>query len=472
MAGLTLHARAATKDRVRVWLCADGGQGEPPLVKWKLNGAAAQPAVLRPLAPSHAFRNTVMTGVFEFAGGGADTPFDVVDVEAAGSSARLEVRPFPSSIGREDWFRVLLCSCFHQAENHQALLARVFQNIPAAQRQDLSLFMGDQVYLDLPTLNNYPDDSAKLADRFERYYRTNWTTNLGLEPLFNAAPAVFCPDDHEYWNNFPHASPIIQNSWKKTSRERWKVAADQVYDAFQCTPPAARGDNIVVDVDPLSIMVLDQRSQRQDDRSATLGPSGLQQLNEWVDRLIAGRKIGAVVTGQSLLDKPVGKIQGAAADWVLSNYGDYESILKALRRLADAGRPVLLLTGDVHWGRITRIREEGRTRFIEIICSPSSLVTTIGNDQLRSIGAGFRRFFRGEKTRWPRHASVPDPEPYFAPQVFGKRFTTDVVCKHQGDQLAMLAFRQAAGGIEAKVTYYEVHERPNNPREIDLGLLR
>ncbi len=472
MNGLILHARAAPKDKIRVWLCADCGRDDPVSPKWKLNGAAARPDVLRALEPSHAFGSTVRTGVFEFTLAPSAAAFNVVEVKTPGMSATLTVRPFPSSIEKDDWFRILLCSCFHQAENHQALLAKTYQNIPSSQRQDLSLFMGDQVYLDLPTLNNYPDDSAKLAERFETYYRTNWTTVLGLEPLFNAAPSVFCPDDHEYWNNFPHVSPIIQNSWKKASRDRWKVPADQLYDAFQSTPPAARGDNIAVDIAPLSVMVLDQRSQRQEDRSATLAPSGLQQLNDWVDRLIAERKIGAVVTGQSLLDKPVSEYQGTVADWVLSNYGDYESVVKALQRLAEAGRPVLLLTGDVHWGRVTRIKEGGRTKFIEIVCSPSSLVTTIGSDQLKSIGAGFRKFFKGEETRWPRHSSPPDAEPFFAPQVFGKRYRTDVVHKQTGDQLAMLAFRRAGGEIEAKVTYYEIHERPNRPKEIKLGLMR
>ena len=332
--------------------------------------------------------------------------------------------------------------------------------------------MGDQVYLDLPTLNNYPDNEAKLADRFERYYRTNWTTNLGIEPLLKSAPSVFCPDDHEYWNNFPHRSPIIQNSWKQGSRQRWKNAADQLYDAYQCAAPAERGDSIEVEVDPLSILVLDQRSQRRDDRSATMTPDALQNLDDWVDRLIAANKIGAVVTGQSLLDRPVGKFKGAVADWMLPNYGDYERIVKSLSRLSEAGRPVLLLTGDVHWGRVTRIKEAGRTRFIEIVCSPSALVSTVGSDQLKSIGAGFRRFFKGEETRWPRHSSAPDAEPYFALQVFGKRYRTEVVYKHMGDQLAMLAFRKAANTLEAKVTYYEIHKRPENPTEVSLGFLK
>ncbi|MBG6202234.1 hypothetical protein IWQ48_003377 [Labrenzia sp. EL_13] len=474
MTSLTLHARVSSKNTIRVWLCVESGNDEnsAPRPKWKINGKAVTPVALRPLAPSHKFGSTLLTGVFEISVEDPQANYDRVSVTANGGTAELSIRRFPEAISTDTWFRILLCSCFHQAENRQAQVARTYSNIPASERQDLSLFMGDQVYLDLPTLNNYPDDEAQLSERFQHYYRTNWTSNLGLDALLKTSPAVFCPDDHEYWNNFPHRSPIIQNSWKQDSRARWKNAADQLYDAFQCATPAVRGDNIEVDVDPVSIIVLDQRSQRQEDRSATLAPDGLPQLNDWVDRLIAEKKVGAVVTGQSLLDKPVGEYKGSVADWMLPNYGDYEGIVKALQRLSDAGRPVLLLTGDVHWGRVTRVKEAGRTKFIEIICSPSSLVTTIGSDQLKNIGAGFRRFFKGEKSRWPRHSQPPDAEPFFAQQVFGKRYRTETIYKHTGDQFAMLALRKAANTLEAKVTYYEIHKHPGKPRDVALGLLR
>lgn len=473
MVSLTMLARPAPKERIRVWLCVGSvdNQGSPDPIRWKLNGNAVEAETLRPLSSSHRFDADTLTGVYEIAAEGQDS-LNRVAVEAHGKRTELKVRTFPHAMEEGSWFRVLMFSCFHQAENSQALVSQTYLNIPAAERQDLCLGMGDQVYLDLPTLNNYPDNEAKLADRFERYYRTNWTTTLGIEPLLKSAPSVFCPDDHEYWNNFPHRSPVIQNSWKQGSRQRWKNAADQLYDAYQCAAPAERGDSVEVDVDPLSILVLDQRSQRRDDRSATLTPDALQQLDDWVDRLIAEKKIGAVVTGQSLLDRPVGKFQGAVADWMLPNYGDYERIVKSLSRLSEAGRPVLLLTGDVHWGRVTRIKEAGRTRFVEIVCSPSALVSTVGSDQLKSIGAGFRRFFKGEEARWPRHSSAPDAEPYFAQQVFGKRYRTQVVYKHTGDQLAMLAFRKAANTLEAKVTYYEIHKRPENPTEVSLGFLK
>lgn len=470
MSAITLHERLAPIGKLRIWLCIDRTQVAPENLAWKLNGATTKPEQIRKLRSYHKASTNLLTGLFEFSA--APHSSNVIEVKSGTESAKIFANNLPNEISADSWFRILLCSCYHQAEDRQALVSQSYLNIPVSERQDLSLFMGDQVYLDLPTLNNYPDDQAKLAERFQHYYRNNWTTYLGIDSLLKNAPAVFCPDDHEYWNNFPHRSPIVQNSWKTESQNRWKTAADDGYDAFQMTEPFQRGDCTEIDIDPLSIIILDQRSHRKADRSSALGPEGLKQLNDWVDRTIKDQKIGAVVTGQSLLDIPVSAFKGAIADWTLSNYGDFESVVKALDRLADAGRPVLLLTGDVHWGRVTKIRKNGQTRFIEIICSPLSLVTTVGSDQLRTIGAGFRKFFKGEKVRWPRHSSPSEAPAYFAQDVFGKRYRTETIGQQKGDQFAMLAFRKMASSLEAKVTFHEIHKHPQKPNTIDLGLLR
>ena len=107
------------------------------------------------------------------------------------------------------------CSCpatITQATRHvRKLLPRIVRGPTAP---DLCLFMGDQVYLDLPTIQAFDEDPKWLAKKFEQDYVRNWfsrgfTEGLGLGPL------AFIPDDHEYWNNFPHVSPFIQNSWSE-----------------------------------------------------------------------------------------------------------------------------------------------------------------------------------------------------------------------------------------------------------------
>ena len=351
MPRLVLYPRAAAAGRLRVWTGVFAAGAAPPAIHWTLDGAAIAATPVRALTPAHAHDSRTFTGVFDLPAPGTIASSHRIVARATGvSSAVLTMRSVPGTIPAGGWLRILMTSCYHQAEDREGLAGRASRNIPPAERPDLSLLMGDQVYLDLPTLRTFPDDEAKLAAQFEIDYRKNWDRTGGLEDVLEAAPSVCCPDDHEYWNNFPHRSPIIQNSWSESGQRNWKRAADQVFDAFQVAVPAQRGDPVVIDIDPLSVIVLDQRSRRHDDRAATLTPDALTRLNAWVDRLVAERKFGAVVTGQSLLDKPVGTHEGKVADWMLANYGDYAAVVSALSRLAEAGRPVLLLTGDVHWG--------------------------------------------------------------------------------------------------------------------------
>lgn len=473
MPDLVLHPRVAPAGTLRVWLGLFDADVAPVDIAWKLDGTAVSAEAVQPVAPTHNRGARSFAGIYDLAFPAAAGIRHRIEARVAGSEpAELVVRSVPANVPTDDWLRILLTSCYHQAEDRRGLAGRTSREIPSAQGPDLTILMGDQVYLDLPTLKNFPDDETKLARKFEASYATNWRHGGGLADILDAAPSISCPDDHEYWNNFPHRSPFIQNSWKEASRARWKNAADHVYDAFQLAAPAARGDNVEIDFDLLSVIVLDQRTQRLDDRTASLAPHGLAQLEDWVTRVIEEKKFGAVVTGQSLLDEPMGNLKGRVADWMLANYDDYAGVVKALERLADAGRPVLLLTGDVHWGRVTAIKSGNRTKFYEIICSPTSLVSTVGSDQLKTLGAGFRRFFGGEPNPWPRHADPPDPEPHFAPQIFGKRYVTEALHKQKGNQMAMLALRRAAGTLHARVTYYEIGETSKRPVEVDLKLLK
>lgn len=473
MSSLALHPRVGPTGVLRIWLGLFETNAAPVDISWTRDGSPVSANIVQPLEPAHKHGARSFSGIFDIAvPPGGRGPYRVRAKVAGSDPAELVMNPIPSELSERDWLRVRLTSCYHQAEDRSGLAGRAIRNLSPAERPDLSILMGDQVYLDLPTIGNFPDNDAKLARQFESGYATNWRTDGALADILNAAPSICCADDHEYWNNFPHRSPFIQNSWGEDSRARWKNAADQVYDAFQGAAPVQRGEAAEINIDPLSIMVLDQRSHRQPDRSSALTTDALEQLNTWVDRLIAEKKFGALVTGQSLLDEPTGNIRGRVADWTLANYGDYAAVVEALERLADAGRPVLLLTGDVHWGRVTAIRENGRTKFYEIICSPTSLVSTVGSDQLKNLGAGFRSLFGRKPDPWPRHADPLEPTDYFAPQVFGKKYRTKVLHEQKGDQFASLALRRSAGTLEANVTYYEINKAPGRPVKVDLGLLR
>src|SRR6476661_2442461 len=70
--------------------------------------------------------------------------------------------------------------------------------------------------------------------------------------------------------------------------------------------------------------------------------------------VIETKGIAVLVTGPSLFQEAKGGLARKAFDSNLSNYTDYGEIMDGLLKLSQAGRPSLLLTGDVHYGRIVR----------------------------------------------------------------------------------------------------------------------
>lgn len=117
----------------------------------------------------------------------------------------------PAGLGAS--FNVLLVSCFHQQEDRGGLAGNLVAQLPVNFRPHLLLLLGDQVYLDLPTLTNFRDRVDWLAQKFEEDYTANWRGLAGYAQILEAAPSAAIPDDHEYWNNAPHTSPIIQNTY-------------------------------------------------------------------------------------------------------------------------------------------------------------------------------------------------------------------------------------------------------------------
>ena len=471
MANVAAYPLAAPADRVRVWVGVFGA-ANPPALSIQLSGSNAQPDVLRPLTavragplldPADQLAGRAFTGVFEFTGlpaGSAHT----INVSAGGQTVAVPVSTLPAALPeRSDQpLNVLLCSCYDQGEDRSGLVSTIVSQIkldPA-----LSLFLGDQVYLDIPTLEDFPGAPAKLAKKFEDKYTTNWTSDHlgtpGLSKVLSRAAAAFVPDDHEYWNNFPHPAAVIQNSWTKPGRDGWKAAGRAVYEGFQLAPGTTLGGSQVIDVAPLSFFLLDARSERREDRSFAVTLETRARLRAWVDGLIAhkdgsGPCFGVLVSGQPLLADKAGPTQGRIFDFNMPDYDDFGAILGEIERLIANGLPLLYITGDVHYGRVSCAIDlaSGRTAIYEVISSPSSLVTSVGVDQLKRLGSAFMGLF-GRKNPWPRHS---DPEP--PPDRFGSTRSLQPQMLHaqKGDQLTMLSFWRAGAGVEFAVTYYPIH---------------
>jgi hypothetical protein len=480
---IVLYPRAAASDRLRVWIGAFATTGVPNL-NWFLDGNPTPPVVLReissvrpdellPPGTSPGQLPRVFAGVYEFRGLRPAT-LHTISAEAGGQGYHLEVRTLPENVpdGFDQSFNVLLVSCFHQAEDRAGLAGNVVSQLRAAYKPDLTLLMGDQVYLDLPTLMNFPDNASELAEKFEADYRANWRGPTGYAKVLSAAPSISIPDDHEYWNNYPHVSPIIGNSFTSGGRLRWRQAATALYEGFQLPYPNNPDDPFIIEVAPLSFFVADTRSQRDFNLRFLLTDAAHEKLRDWVDNIVAHRKFGIFVTGQSLFSKPVGAIQGAIADYEPPNYGDYRRIILQLRRIIDEGRrPLICITGDVHWGRVVEAGDitTGKNAITEIISSPSSLVTTAGSDTVKEIGSFFGSLF-GKRDPWPRHSDPAPPPDYLASAALGGRFPCSFVFGQKGNHVTLLSFRQAGGGVECRVTYWPIHPDSSIFGPIDAGI--
>ena len=223
------------------------------------------------------------------------------------------------------WFNVLLVSCFYQGEDVQGVAGTVISELKGAAQPHLTLLVGDQVYLDLPTQVIFPAEPDRLADKFEADYRRNWAGPGGFGQVLAAAPSACIPDDHEYWNNFPNATPVVANTWTAGGRAAWQLAARQLFEGFQRSYDGQLGDAFTLDVAPLSFFLADGRTFRDPDRRFMLSRAGRDQLDAWAQgrrglRDIRGalRRIGEEVEHGAVVperDMGIGKIErGDVAD--------------------------------------------------------------------------------------------------------------------------------------------------------------
>lgn len=462
---VVLHPRAHPGRGLQVWCSATGLSGVPAL-DWRLDGRPAAPVAVRPMAGARppamlsAPVGRAFTGVYEFRDGIAPgSTHDVTVTLPSGESAALRTQVLPDEVPRDPFqsFNVLLASCYHRAEDKAGAVAALVAGLPVPHRPHLALLAGDQVYLDLPTLMNFEGTLPWLADRFERTYVDNWFGSYA--GVLGCAPSAAIPDDHEYWNNAPHPSPIVQESIGAGSRANWLAAAAQMFTAFQRSEPGGYERMLELDVPPLSFFLMDNRTFRSPDRVRTLPPGGLVQFQDWARRLRVQGLYGVVVTGQSLFQPPAPWFTGVFGDRHLSNYDDYPGIMSTLVRLAQDGRPVLCLTGDVHYGRILGAHD-ARTgaELYEVISSPASLVTSVGVDQFAGLANKVKGLF-GHSDPTYRHRSAPAPPDSFTPtNVDTKFYLRQKYPLHgeKGNHVALLRFRRAGFGLELTVSYWLV----------------
>ena len=412
----------------RVWVCVTGVQGPPPAVSVRLSDGSS--TTVRSDSWTHVSGGTYCKVVL-FTG---LSPGRKMIASANGTIAKFSTLPAAVPCIGERPLSVLLGSCYFNKKDLG--VGALIRAITAQIQPDLKFLCGDQVYLDFPEfLIHTPLGKVGKEKMFLSKYLRNWGASGGLGSVLKQGATWFSPDDHEYWNNFPNATPLATETWSAKGRAWYRRAAGRLYDTFQKDSTAAEPYR-VFRVDPLEFMVVDTRSYREPGDEKFLTSCALDTLTDWIDGL---RGPGVLVVGQPLFVEPHtgfwGNLQERIKDRNLADYLQYGRLANCL---ISARHSILVLTGDVHYPRLAEAMQpvDARRGVFEVIASPSALV--FGNHS----------------------QSEPAPSHFPAKSSAGSRLRvrTLMAPRHPGDNLATLEFTQVPGRVRVKLRYWYVQE--------------
>ena len=265
-------------------------------------------------------------------------------------------------------FTVLLSSCFCSSRGESASIGNTYLGLRSQDRPDIKILSGDQVYLDDPALHfTFNTHSrAELEDMLFANYARTWTQTgfgTGNNQYLRDGANFFTSDDHEFWNNAPDAATLIIDTFGQQGRTNWWEIASNLYRVFQTGKSVS-----TFDIGPLSFFLADPRVNRGPGRNDFMSADDRNALEAWVNGL---QGVGVLVVGQPIFASKAGFFASRFADKHLPNYKQYEDLARILNRTQ---RSIIVLTGDVHYGRISSCSLAPNVSIYEIISSPSALV--------------------------------------------------------------------------------------------------
>lgn len=340
-----------------------------------------------------------------------------------------EVTTLPTELPSIDAppFIVLLGSCFSRLQDASGRVGRTVTQLPDGARPSVKFLVGDQVYLDSPWYRfTVPHSGGALARGFFEHYAETWTQSgdvQGFNHLLRSGGTYFCSDDHEFWNNAPYASSFAVNTWTGGGRKTWWNTAQALYRAFQSTRT-----RVPLRVGMLEFLVLDTRLNRDRNRQAFLGADDFAAFESWVNGLTAP---GVVVVGQPIFADRAG-FAGHFADWNLPDFDQYRDLCRVL---LGSRQSIVVLTGDVHYGRIASASLPSGADLVEIIASPMALIDPTAGGRWNTAPGRFPAMPLAGL------ASVP--------------VVTDTGWNRFANHFVTLEFNQSGGGIRLRVRAWE-----------------
>jgi len=270
-----------------------------------------------------------------------------------------------SSVGADDGrgaLTLLVASCFYRPNDREGTYVSGLIDLCRRNAVNLKLLVGDQLYQDWPPARPLTPPLKMFTDRYEAY----WGDELYRRAL-DLTPNVFVSDDHEFWNDYPERQVQVPHTWTENLRTSYGAMGRATFDFYQ---GAANPDGQAffrIEVPPLSIFVADSRHDRDSIRT---DPPHFFNAKQWAALETWGRELsgpGIVVIGQ-----PLFQVAGDWKDHSLANFAaDYGRLWQVLEEVL-VTHDVLVLTGDIHWGRYATTETAAGGRLHEMVASPAA----------------------------------------------------------------------------------------------------
>jgi hypothetical protein len=237
----------------------------------------------------------------------------------------------------------------------------------------VKILLGDQVYVDQPVTYFYQRpwlSQSQVDRRITRAYARSWD---GLGWLLRAGGNYCISDDHEFWNDYPNRPHWIWHAMQDSGTlARWKKTSEDFFDHVQQGRSRSTFNIGPAEAPQVSVFIADTRRRRTEIQSTSshfMADDDFHELTDWVSRL---KCPGVLALGQPLLVE----LGGSGDRNLPSHKGQYAALIRAL---AAAPHDILLLVGDVHFGRISQLTvgcgTDGPVRTVyEVASSPLAVL--------------------------------------------------------------------------------------------------
>lgn len=306
-------------------------------------------------------------------------------------------------------FTIAFGSCFSNQDDEGQLAsayAALYERGDERFRPDVTFLLGDQVYLDIGFASLIPF-SPFIRKRIANRYADNWRA---LSGVFSRGGTWMLPDDHEYWNDYPFNDlPILALQALKipSVRAAWVDAASDAINNIQ----AARSLEVINIGNDLSICLANLRSHRT--RQQFMAEAEFAQLLAWAKNLTC---VGVLVVQQVLMDS----LQEGERN--LPSFTEQYSALIAA--LAETGNDILVLSGDVHFGRVSSVQlGKSGASLTELVASPLSNLKGLLNGLAADVANNSPEFFPALPVSSVPSVKVNYDDTYKVGHQPGKRFS-------------------------------------------------